>query len=43
MPEIVMPRLSDTMEDGVVSAWLKQVGDQIPAARSSPKSRPTKP
>ncbi|MFE3316705.1 dihydrolipoamide acetyltransferase family protein [Nocardia sp. NPDC059195] len=29
MPEIVMPRLSDTMEDGVVSAWLKQVGDQI--------------
>ncbi|MGW5918654.1 dihydrolipoamide acetyltransferase family protein [Nocardia fluminea] len=29
MPEIVMPRLSDTMEDGVVSAWLKQVGDRI--------------
>ncbi|WP_225731529.1 MULTISPECIES: dihydrolipoamide acetyltransferase family protein [unclassified Nocardia] len=29
MPEITMPRLSDTMEDGVVSAWLKQVGDQV--------------
>ncbi|MGW5572813.1 dihydrolipoamide acetyltransferase family protein [Nocardia thailandica] len=29
MPEIVMPRLSDTMEDGVVSAWLKKVGDRI--------------
>ncbi|MFI5781946.1 dihydrolipoamide acetyltransferase family protein [Nocardia sp. NPDC051570] len=29
MPEITMPRLSDTMEDGVVSAWLKQVGDKI--------------
>ncbi|MGQ4599784.1 2-oxo acid dehydrogenase subunit E2 [Nocardia sp. R6R-6] len=29
MPEITMPRLSDTMEEGVVSAWLKQVGDQI--------------
>ncbi|WP_433654494.1 dihydrolipoamide acetyltransferase family protein [Nocardia sp. CA-128927] len=29
MSEITMPRLSDTMEDGVVSAWLKQVGDQI--------------
>ncbi|MGY0498489.1 dihydrolipoamide acetyltransferase family protein [Nocardia sp. FBN12] len=29
MPDIVMPRLSDTMEDGVVSVWLKQVGDQI--------------
>ncbi|NNH68332.1 2-oxo acid dehydrogenase subunit E2 [Nocardia uniformis] len=24
-----MPRLSDTMEDGVVSAWLKKVGDQV--------------
>ncbi|APE38534.1 dihydrolipoamide acetyltransferase [Nocardia mangyaensis] len=24
-----MPRLSDTMEDGVVSVWLKKVGDQI--------------
>ncbi len=29
MPEITMPRLSDTMEDGVVSAWLKQVGDPV--------------
>jgi pyruvate dehydrogenase E2 component (dihydrolipoamide acetyltransferase) len=24
-----MPRLSDTMEDGVISAWLKQVGDKV--------------
>ncbi|MFD3744000.1 dihydrolipoamide acetyltransferase family protein [Nocardia sp. NPDC058633] len=29
MPDIIMPRLSDTMEDGVVAAWLKSVGDQI--------------
>ncbi|MEU4595859.1 dihydrolipoamide acetyltransferase family protein [Nocardia sp. NPDC023988] len=29
MPEIIMPRLSDTMEDGVVAAWLKNVGDRI--------------
>ncbi|MEU0503134.1 dihydrolipoamide acetyltransferase family protein [Nocardia sp. NPDC005998] len=29
MPEITMPRLSDTMEDGVVSSWLKQVGDKV--------------
>ncbi|MFI9507838.1 dihydrolipoamide acetyltransferase family protein [Nocardia sp. NPDC052566] len=29
MPEITMPRLSDTMEDGVVSAWMKQVGDKV--------------
>lgn len=24
-----MPRLSDTMEDGVISAWLKQVGEKV--------------
>ncbi|MFE7797562.1 dihydrolipoamide acetyltransferase family protein [Nocardia sp. NPDC057440] len=29
MPEITMPRLSDTMEEGVVVAWLKQVGDTV--------------
>lgn len=29
MPEITMPRLSDTMEEGVVSAWMKQVGDTV--------------
>ncbi|MEU4312198.1 dihydrolipoamide acetyltransferase family protein [Nocardia sp. NPDC024068] len=29
MPEIVMPRLSDTMEDGVVATWFKQVGDPV--------------
>ncbi|PQJ31921.1 pyruvate dehydrogenase complex dihydrolipoamide acetyltransferase [Nonlabens arenilitoris] len=30
MAEIVnMPRLSDTMEEGVVAAWLKNVGDKV--------------
>ncbi|SDQ40024.1 dihydrolipoamide acetyltransferase family protein [Actinopolyspora saharensis] len=29
MTEIHMPRLSDTMEEGVISAWRKQVGEQI--------------
>ncbi|MET9491099.1 dihydrolipoamide acetyltransferase family protein [Nocardia sp. NPDC006630] len=29
MPEITMPRLSDTMEEGVVVTWLKQVGDKV--------------
>ena len=24
-----MPRLSDTMEEGVVAKWLKQIGDKI--------------
>ncbi|MTL12631.1 biotin/lipoyl-binding protein [Nocardia seriolae] len=31
MSEVTMPRLSDTMEEGIVSAWLKQVGDQVKA------------
>jgi pyruvate dehydrogenase E2 component (dihydrolipoamide acetyltransferase) len=26
---INMPRLSDTMEEGTVASWLKQVGDKI--------------
>lgn len=30
MAEIIkMPRLSDTMEEGVVAKWLKQVGDRV--------------
>ncbi|MGE0068183.1 MAG: dihydrolipoamide acetyltransferase family protein [Solirubrobacterales bacterium] len=29
MAEIVMPRLSDSMEEGVILTWLKQVGDEI--------------
>jgi pyruvate dehydrogenase E2 component (dihydrolipoamide acetyltransferase) len=29
MPDIVMPRLSDSMEEGTILAWLKQVGDEI--------------
>ncbi|MBU3063618.1 2-oxo acid dehydrogenase subunit E2 [Nocardia sp. NEAU-G5] len=29
MPEITMPRLSDTMEDGVIASWLKKVGDPV--------------
>ena len=29
MPEVIMPRLSDTMEDGVIASWLKKVGDPV--------------
>ena len=30
MAEVIkMPRLSDTMEEGVVAQWLKKVGDKI--------------
>ena len=31
MSEIYMPRLSDTMEEGVISTWVKQVGDKVSA------------
>ncbi len=29
MPDVPMPRLSDSMEEGVVLQWLKQVGDEV--------------
>jgi pyruvate dehydrogenase E2 component (dihydrolipoamide acetyltransferase) len=29
MPDIVMPRLSDSMEEGTILVWMKQVGDEI--------------
>ena len=27
--DVVMPRLSDSMEEGTILAWLKQVGDEV--------------
>jgi pyruvate dehydrogenase E2 component (dihydrolipoamide acetyltransferase) len=29
MADIVMPRLSDSMEEGTILAWMRQVGDEI--------------
>jgi pyruvate dehydrogenase E2 component (dihydrolipoamide acetyltransferase) len=29
MADIVMPRLSDSMEEGTVLKWLKSVGDEV--------------
>jgi pyruvate dehydrogenase E2 component (dihydrolipoyllysine-residue acetyltransferase) len=29
MPEITMPRLSDTMEEGTIARWLKKPGDKV--------------
>src|SRR3954453_13329169 len=29
MPDIVMPRLSDSMEEGTILKWMKQVGDEV--------------
>jgi pyruvate dehydrogenase E2 component (dihydrolipoamide acetyltransferase) len=29
MPDVIMPRLSDTMEEGVLSQWLKAEGDAV--------------
>ena len=32
MAEIIkMPKLSDTMEEGVIATWLKKVGDKVNA------------
>ncbi len=29
MPDITMPRLSDTMQEGTIARWLKKPGDQV--------------
>ena len=29
MPDVVMPRLSDSMEEGTVLGWMKAVGDEV--------------
>ncbi len=29
MPDVLMPRLSDTMEEGTLSQWLKHEGDEV--------------
>src|SRR5579875_3515273 len=29
MPEVLMPRLSDTMEEGTLSQWVKHEGDPV--------------
>jgi pyruvate dehydrogenase E2 component (dihydrolipoamide acetyltransferase) len=29
MADVVMPRLSDSMEEGTILQWLKQVGDDV--------------
>src|SRR5581483_4725023 len=29
MPQVFMPRLSDTMQEGTVAVWTKNVGDRV--------------
>ena len=30
MAEVIrMPKMSDTMEEGVIASWLKKVGDKV--------------
>lgn len=29
MPDVTMPRLSDTMQEGTIARWLKQAGDEV--------------
>jgi pyruvate dehydrogenase E2 component (dihydrolipoyllysine-residue acetyltransferase) len=34
MPEVVMPRLSDSMEEGTIVRWLKRDGEQVSAGEA---------
>ena len=39
MAEVVyMPKLSDTMTEGVVASWNKKIGDSVKAGESSTSS-----
>ena len=40
---ILMPRLSDTMTEGVIAAWHKKVGDTVKKGDCWPKWKPIKP
>ena len=42
MPEIQMPKLSDTMTEGTLVAWKKKKGDQVRPAKCSRRSRQTR-
>ena len=42
MAEIVMPRLSDTMEEGTILAGSSADGEHVARGRSSSRSRPTR-
>ena len=39
MPEIQMPKLSDTMTEGTLVSWKKKVGDQVNGRRSPRRDR----
>ena len=44
MPDVAMPRLSDSMEEGTILKWLKSDGDEVAAGRgAASRSRPTRP
>jgi hypothetical protein len=40
---ILMPRLSDTMTEGVIAAWHKKVGDKVKKATYWLRWKPTRP
>ena len=43
MPEITMPKMSDTMEEGKVIRWLKHAGDQVPEGEPIAVEPPAEP
>ena len=42
MTDIVMPRLSDSMEEGTILKWLVDDGADVRRGQGSPRSRPTR-
>jgi pyruvate dehydrogenase E2 component (dihydrolipoamide acetyltransferase) len=39
MPEIQMPKLSDTMTEGTLVSWKKKVGDKVSLGRGPGRDR----
>ena len=40
--EVIMPKLGQTMEEGVIEKWLKQEGDQVKTLRFSLEQNPAR-
>ena len=39
MPNVIMPKMGDAMEEGTLLRWLKQVGDEVAVGRSAGRDR----
>ena len=39
MPNVIMPKMGDGMEEGTLLRWLKQVGDEVAVGRPDGRDR----